>query len=135
MKKTVAFFILYLLFPITSVIGDIYYCKLSEEVQKSYSGGQWLFVVRGVTVVILVLLISAKALINNELHGKRAIVSNCFVLAISVALFLCTLLSSVLFTILPIEREQLSYLFLMLLASDVFNLTIQLKKLGASARQ
>lgn len=135
MKKVVAFFVLYLLFPITSVIGNIYYCKLSEEMQKSFSGVQTLFVVGGLTVVILVLLISARALINNALHGKRAIISNCVTLAISVTLFLCTLLSPAISTFLPMRREALIYSLLMLLASDVFNFTIQLKKLNPSAQK
>ena len=138
MKKNTAFFILYLFSLITLVAGYICYSKFDEKIQKTYSGAYWLYVIGGLTVFVLVLLISARALKNTELHGKRAIVSNCVTLATSVALFLFALLSPV-FSILLRKEDYLFYLSLMLLASDVFNLTLQLKRLklnkGTGARQ
>lgn len=127
MKKIRSFFVLYLLSLATLFAGCFGYCQLVEKAEKTYSGIYWIFAVGAVTVFVLVLFISARALKNTELHGKRAVVSNCITLAISTVLFLFALLSPALHILLR-KQDWFFYLSTMLLASDIFNLTLQLRK-------
>jgi len=128
MKKLTAFFIQYIFSLITLVAGYICCFKLYERGQRTYSGIYYLFIAGGVTVFVFVFLILARARKNTELHRKRAIVSNCVTLAISAGLFLFILFGPV-FSIMLCGYDYLFYLSLMLLASDVFNLAFQLKRM------
>ena len=122
MKKSILYLTLYLLFFIVATLGNVLYSNVSGAVGKSYRGGQWLFIIGGLTLIFLVLIIIVRTLINTSLQKKSAIALNCVFVLVSAALLLLSLLSTKLYNVLPINQAVFPYLMLIILTSDMFNL-------------